>query len=178
MIDIDFHKHFNGNIASQTYNLRGHNFKLQRSKYSGSEVRNRFFCERVIQIWNDLPKEIVESPNIYNLKKELDKFNLNSIYTSKVWVKSACYQCFSLFLPFTILFLSSSLSVSSPAGLGSGISSPYLLTSYQVIVPFWRSVLLHFGVFVVSPQCLLLFDLFMLYCTCNIIRKKYKKIYI
>ena len=84
MIDIDFHKHFKGNIASQTYNLRGHNFKLQRSKYSGSEVRNRFFCERVIQIWNDLPKEIVESPNIYNFKKELDKFNLNTIYTSKV----------------------------------------------------------------------------------------------
>ena len=84
IIDIDFDEHFKRNLAKKNYNLRGHNLKLERDKFSGSTIRNTFFSERVIPIWNALPKTIAESPNIYKFKIELDKFNINNIYTSKI----------------------------------------------------------------------------------------------
>ena len=61
IVDIDFNTFFHNNIAIQRYNLRGHNLKLQQPKFSGSTIRNNFFCERIIPLWNSLPNEIVES---------------------------------------------------------------------------------------------------------------------
>ena len=84
IIDIDFNEHFKRNLAMQSYNLRGHNLKLEQDKYSGSTIRNMFFSERIIPIWNALPKTIAESPDIYKFKLKLDKFNINTIYTSKI----------------------------------------------------------------------------------------------
>ena len=84
IVDINFNDHFERNIAMQNYNLRGHNFKLEQSKYSGSTHRNNFFYERVIPIWNALPKSVAESSCIKNFKTELDKFNLLNVYTSKI----------------------------------------------------------------------------------------------
>ena len=84
LVDIPFQDHFKGHIASNHYNLRGHNLKLEKPSYSGSSVRDTFFCERVISLWNHLPQNIVNSPNINLFKTELDKFNLYSIYVSKI----------------------------------------------------------------------------------------------
>ena len=84
IVDIDFNEYFKSNLAIQKYNLRGHNFKLQQPKYSGSTIRNSFFCERIIPIWNALPQEIVESPSVNIFKTKLLKFNINKIYASKI----------------------------------------------------------------------------------------------
>ena len=84
IVDVDFEDHFKMNVAMQNYNLRGHNLKLEQEKFSGSTIRNTFFSERIIPTWNALPKNIAESPDIYSFKTELDKFNFNKIYTSKL----------------------------------------------------------------------------------------------
>ena len=84
IVDIDFNKHFKSNIAMQNYSLRGHKFKLEHGKFSGSNFRNRFFCQRIIPLWNTLPNYIVESSNLDNFKDNLAKFNLEKIYTSKL----------------------------------------------------------------------------------------------
>ena len=83
-VDINFKEHFKINLASQAYGLRGHKFKLQLPKYSGSTVRNRFFSERVVPIWNALPKRIAESPSINSFKTELLKFDIGNIYANRI----------------------------------------------------------------------------------------------
>ena len=84
IVDINFNDHFKNSLAMQKYDLRGHKYKLNLPKNSGSTIRNRFFCERVIPIWNSLPVNIVESANINSFKSELQKFNLNNLYASKI----------------------------------------------------------------------------------------------
>ena len=84
IVDVSFDEHFKKNLAIQNYNLRGHKSKLERFKHSGSSIRNRFFCKRVVPVWNALPTSIVESPNIINFKKQLDNFDLTTIYASKI----------------------------------------------------------------------------------------------
>ena len=84
IVDIEFNKFFKNNIALQKYNLRGHRLKLQQPKFSGSIIRQNFFTERVIPIWNLLPEDIVKSSNIDILKTKLSKFDLQKIYTSKI----------------------------------------------------------------------------------------------
>lgn len=84
VVDIKFTNHFKNNVANQVYNLRGHNLKLELSKYSGSVIRNNFFCERIIPIWNRLPKDLAESPSLYVFKQKLKSFDITTIYASKI----------------------------------------------------------------------------------------------
>ena len=84
IVDIKFENYFTNNSKNQKYNLRGHNYKIKLDKYSGSTVRNNFFCERIKPLWNQLPHDLVESPNIVIFKQKLDKFDISKIYTSKL----------------------------------------------------------------------------------------------
>jgi hypothetical protein len=84
LVDISFQKHFKSHIASNYYNLRGHNIKLEQPPYSGSSVRDTFFCERVISLWNSLPQKMVKSTNLISFRTELDKFDINTIFVSKI----------------------------------------------------------------------------------------------
>jgi ribonucleases P/MRP protein subunit RPP40 len=54
---------------------RGHRYKLQKN-FSKSTVRQHFFCNRVIDVWNDLPEIVVNSPTLSSFKFELLKVNL------------------------------------------------------------------------------------------------------
>ena len=56
-----------------TANTRGHRYKIQ-VQHSQLEVRRRFFSCRVINRWNSLPHDIVESPSLSTFKSKLHTF--------------------------------------------------------------------------------------------------------
>ena len=63
-------------------NTRGHNWKLQKKEHVRSQVREGWFAVRVINPWNSLPYNVVNtvnSPNIASFKKNLDEY-LKNIY--------------------------------------------------------------------------------------------------
>ena len=53
---------------------RGHSLAVQYRKINTLDIRQNFFTERVIKPWNNLPQEIVSSPNIKMFKKSYDKW--------------------------------------------------------------------------------------------------------
>ena len=62
----DFFEYNNNN-----YNLHGHQFKLtvQRNR---TNTRSSFFSQRVVNIWNGLPRSVLSATSINNLKNRLD----------------------------------------------------------------------------------------------------------
>ena len=84
IVDVDQNDLFKINRAAKIYNLRSHNLQVQQDKYSGSNIREHFFTERVIPTWNVLPIKIIESPNINTFKARLSNFNIKKIYASKL----------------------------------------------------------------------------------------------
>ena len=53
-------------------NTRGHHMKLFKP-HSRLNVRSNFFTQRVINLWNNLPKEIVSTNTVASFKAKLDK---------------------------------------------------------------------------------------------------------
>ena len=51
---------------------RGHQFKLRKHQTSKKLVRSQCFSNRVINDWNSLPREVVESETVNEFKKKLD----------------------------------------------------------------------------------------------------------
>jgi len=52
---------------------RGHRFKVCGEKFRG-DVRGRFFTQRVVNVWNVLPEEVVGAGTIAAFKGHLDKY--------------------------------------------------------------------------------------------------------
>jgi len=50
---------------------RGNGMKLRQVKFR-SGIRKRFFTERVAGLWNRLPRAVVMSPSLSELKEHLD----------------------------------------------------------------------------------------------------------
>jgi predicted nucleotidyltransferase len=48
-----------------------------------TETRKSFFSERILNIWNELPKEIAEVTNINLFKSRLKEFDLGSLKSVK-----------------------------------------------------------------------------------------------
>ena len=72
LIDIDFDKFFKTKPSSTKYNLRGHDHQLNVPKYSGSNCHHNFFSNRILNIWNKLPQDLVNSRNLPILKTNFD----------------------------------------------------------------------------------------------------------
>lgn len=58
-------------------NTRGHSKKLVKHR-SRLDVRNTFFSERVVLVWNSLPESVVSAPSINAFKNRLDAHWANS----------------------------------------------------------------------------------------------------
>ena len=52
---------------------RGHSHKLTKTRSSKS-VRHNFFSSRIVNLWNSLPKHVVEVDTVIHFEKQLDKF--------------------------------------------------------------------------------------------------------
>jgi len=65
------------NLKTQLFQLnnegptRGHNLKIKKN-YSRLEMRHKFFSNRVVDTWNNLPYYIVNSENINTFKNRID----------------------------------------------------------------------------------------------------------
>ncbi len=59
---------------------RGHPYKVFKERVSTS-TRSNFFSSRIIDLWNDLPVEVVTATNIDNFKERLD-----TVWSRKDWL--------------------------------------------------------------------------------------------
>ena len=68
-------------LRMNSNNTRGHNLKLSKLA-SNKVVRSTSFSRRVIDDWNSLPSNVVNSMTVNNLKTNLDKHWLHEKYIS------------------------------------------------------------------------------------------------
>ena len=59
---------------SDNQRLRGHNYKILKQRVNKSKYAN-FFTNRVVNMWNKLPYNIVNAKSIDNFKNLIDDFN-------------------------------------------------------------------------------------------------------
>jgi len=76
---IDRNKLFNYSVDTRT---RGHAFKLVKDR-PRLDVRKNFFSHRVVNIWNALPSDVVESESVNIFKNRYDKYSLGRTWTSR-----------------------------------------------------------------------------------------------
>ena len=60
-------------VLSQDTRIRGHKYRIYKQRCS-SQMRRNFFSFRVVDLWNSLPAEVVESPNINIFKNRLNYY--------------------------------------------------------------------------------------------------------
>ena len=68
--NVNCNKYFDIAVDERT---RGHQFKIRPKHFSYDEKKN-FFFNRVINNWNDLPANVIESETLDTFKKRLDKY--------------------------------------------------------------------------------------------------------
>ncbi len=59
---------------------RGHSLKLFKQRAT-SNVRSHFFCNRVTDLWNELPEDVTKAPSVDAFKIRLDSF-----WAEKPWL--------------------------------------------------------------------------------------------
>lgn len=57
---------------NQVTSLRGHNFKLRKSKYS-KKCREHFLSNRIVPLWNSLPATCVNAQSVNHFKNKIDQ---------------------------------------------------------------------------------------------------------
>ena len=76
LVDLDKNDFFS--FETFSYNLRRHNLYLKKPNYK-LDVLKYFFANRVINPWNNLPSNIVNSPSLDIFRKRLNNFNLQTV---------------------------------------------------------------------------------------------------
>ncbi len=66
-------------LLEQNSITRGHHYKLEKNR-SNKTIRQKFFTQRVVNAWNNLPADIVEAPSINSFKNRLDEHWSDSQY--------------------------------------------------------------------------------------------------
>ena len=74
-IDLDIDKFFKP--LKSKYNLRHHKFALCKQPLPKTCVLSESFKYRIVDVWNSLPNDIVESPSVAIFKYKIKRFNLN-----------------------------------------------------------------------------------------------------
>ena len=69
-VDLDAMEFFD---LSTTTHTRGHSCKLYR-RHTRTDVRKRYFANRIIKNWNSLPSNIVEATSINDFKNKFDNY--------------------------------------------------------------------------------------------------------
>ena len=59
--------------ATGRENTRGHYLKIFKQRRNTVQ-RRKFFCHRVVDAWNDLPREVIEDTTVNGFKGRLDKY--------------------------------------------------------------------------------------------------------
>jgi ribonucleases P/MRP protein subunit RPP40 len=69
---------------------RGHSLKLQKDRCK-TRIRSNFFSQRVINMWNSLPTEVVGAPSLNSFKGRLDKHWFSMKYSTEAcsWAAGA-----------------------------------------------------------------------------------------
>ena len=67
---VDYTKFF---TLANDDRLRGHSLRLLK-KRCNLVVRSSFFSQRIVNVWNSLPNEVVEAESVNTFKNRLDKF--------------------------------------------------------------------------------------------------------
>ena len=62
-----------GILQMSSTGRRGHTKKLFKKRV-GKEVRKNFFSIRIVDMWNDLPQNIIDAPSIKCFEARLDKY--------------------------------------------------------------------------------------------------------
>ena len=55
------------------FDTRGHHLKIFKQRRNTVQ-RRKFFSHRVVDTWNDLPREVIEATTINGFKDTLDKY--------------------------------------------------------------------------------------------------------
>ena len=56
----------------ETRRTRGHGLKVRGERYN-TDIRGRFFTQRVVGVWNALPSKVVEANTLESFKSNLDR---------------------------------------------------------------------------------------------------------
>ena len=70
IVDLNIENFFEMETSNRT---RGHNLKLKK-KHCRLDVRKFFFSHRVVDFWNDLPSDVVNSNSLNIFKRKIDKY--------------------------------------------------------------------------------------------------------
>ena len=75
--DLDKSVFFKAPVDTRT---RGHPYKIFKERVATSS-RSHFFSSRVVELWNELPADVVTATSIDSFKEKLDRF-----WSSKDWL--------------------------------------------------------------------------------------------
>ena len=75
-------------LSLSTTGLRGHKHKLYLQG-ANRDMKRNFFTRRIINTWNDIPQEIIESKNIKSFEIALDRYweNQKILYDYKAKIQ-------------------------------------------------------------------------------------------
>ena len=71
MIDINLPNSF----KFQQSNTRGHSFKVAKP-YCSHDISKHFFSNRIIDVWNSLPSDVVSAKSVFSFKRKLSEMDL------------------------------------------------------------------------------------------------------